>query len=100
MEKEFFITGEISEHPICIYCDTKDQNITIGWVYPIKTTQVINYEVKEETIWITSFYDLKKWDILKKGETLVLSTLKKQNSNYSPTGVSLKCNVVSRQKKK
>ena len=101
MKVETFIQGEIVEHPICIFADTKDTNdIKIGWVYPIKTTQIIDYQPQESIVWITSVYDFKKWNILNKGDVVKLSVLKTQHSNYSPDGKSLKCNIESRERKK
>lgn len=93
------ITGEIIDHPVAIFTKIDETKCMMGFVYPIETTTIINYEIKEVQLWITSVYDLRKWDIIKKGDKLTLSILKKQTSQYAPDGVSLKCNIVSRQKK-
>lgn len=98
MEKEYFITGEITGHPIITFKDIDDKSIMLGFVYPIKTTLIVDYEVKVVEIWICSVYDLMKWDIIRKGDKLNLSVLKKQNSSFSPDGCVLKCNIVSRHK--
>lgn len=99
MENELFIQGEIVGHPICIFVDMKDGETKIGWVYPIKTTQIIDYKTQEVVIWITSIYDLRKWNILCLGEKVKLSVIKTQQSNYSPDGKTIKCNIVSRERR-
>jgi len=97
---ELFLYGEIIDHPICTFTEIRDDGVIIGFVYPIKTTQLVDYEIKEVVTWINSVYDLKKWNILYKGDRVKLSVLKKINSNYNPDGKALKCNIASRERKR
>ena len=97
---ETFIFGEIVGHPICTFTEVREQSVLIGLVYPVKTTQLIDYEIQEVVTWICSVYDLKKFNILHKGDRVKLSVLQSQNSTYSPDGKALKCNVVSKDKVK
>jgi hypothetical protein len=93
---EMMIMGEIVEHPICMFSNLNDGGNTLGFVYLFRTTQFIGYEYKEVDIWIKSIFDVRKWDIIKKGQKLTLSILQKEKSKYSPELVVLKCNIVNR----
>lgn len=94
--QERIIHGEIVNNPICMFSTLHEGGTTMGWVYKIKTSQFIEYDIKDVEIWITSVYDITKWNIIKKGEKVSLSVIQKQNSKFSEDGVCLKCNIVSR----
>lgn len=97
-KKEFIISGEIVSHPITIFSKLHEGEFTMGFTYKVRYTQIVNYEIKEVELWITSVYDLRTWDVIKMGDKVELSVLKKQKSTYSDTGFSLKCNIVSRKR--
>jgi len=94
--EEVFLTGEIIEHPICVFTNINEGGSVMGFVYKFRTTQLVNYEYELVDIWIKSVYEIKKWDILRKGQKLKLSVLQKEKSKYSPDNMVLKCNIVSR----
>ena len=95
-ETEVFIYGEITTHPICSFSNIHQDLGQMGWVYKIKTQQFIGYEYQDVEINIVTIYDMRKWDILRKGQKVKLSVLKKQESKFTDDGFALKCNVVNR----
>ena len=98
--KETIITGDIVSHPILTFREVMEDNtVKVGFVYELKTTQMVGYEFKEVKINVVSVYDITKWDILKKGDRVELSVLSVQKSSYTEDGKALKCNVIYRRGK-
>jgi len=97
-KKETIITGVIDSHPIITFRDVdKETNqVKVGWVFQLKTTQMIGYDFQDVVINISTVYDITKWDILKKGDRVDLSVLSTQNSSFTQDGKALKCNVTYR----
>jgi hypothetical protein len=95
-QEERIIHGEILNNPICSFSSLHEGGTSMGWVYKIKTSQFVDYDIKDVEIWISSVYDITKWNIIKKGEKVSLSVIQKQNSKFAEEGVALKCNIVSR----
>ena len=94
---ENIITGVVSSHPIPIFREVTDFNtLVMGFTFKVQTTELVNYQYQTTEVWVTTIYDVHKWDIIRKGQKLELSIQNKQKSSYSDDGVSLKCNVVSR----
>lgn len=99
MNKEKIISGVIVDHPRVIFKNFDNEQSIMGFVYKIRTTQLVGYEYQPTEIWIKSVYDLNKWDILHKGDELELSILQRQNSEYSDDKLVLKCNITKRRKR-
>lgn len=93
---EVFIHGTIVSHPTPTFSELNRGGKMMGWVFELKTQQFVGYEYQDVVINIAVVYDMTKWDILKKGQELKLSVIRKQESKYTDDGFALKCNVVYR----
>ena len=93
---EVFIHGTIVSHPVPTFSDLNQGGKVMGWVFELKTQQFVGYEYQDIVINIAVVYDMTKWDILRKGQELKLSVIKKQKSNFTNDGFALKCNVAYR----
>jgi len=100
-KRETIISGTIVFHPIITFRDVdKETNqVKVGWVFQLRTTQMVGYDFQDVIINISTVYDITKWDILKKGDRVDLSVLSTQNSSFTNDGKALKCNVVYRRGK-
>lgn len=91
---ETIISGEIISHPIITFRDIDEKSVKVGFVYRVRTTQLVGYEVMNVDLNISSVYDITKWDILRKGDRVDLSVITVQKSNFTDDGKALKCNVT------
>lgn len=99
-KEERMIVGKIVSHPITTFSNINwnKQEFTQGFVYKVRTQQLQGYDLVPVDINICSVFDVSKWDLLKKGQEVQLSVLKKEKSKFSDDGFALKCNVVNRKK--
>ena len=95
-KEEVFIVGEVVSHPVATFSDINNGGSVMGWVFKLKTQQFVDYEVQEKIININVVYDMKRWSLLRKGQSVKLSVLRKQKSEFTDDGLALKCNIVFR----
>ena len=98
---EKIINGKIVSDPITTFVnvDWDKREVKQGFLYKVEIVTLMGYEYKSQVLNVLSVFDITKWELLRKGDLVELSIVRKETSRYSDDGNHLKCNVVSRKRR-